>query len=287
MADENNTTESNERTITVKGTFNNVVRISDSFANGQNCTCGNDGNTLYSHAEGYNSSATGKYSHADGYCAKTTNDYSYVWSGCTKTDVEKIDNNQGTFSIYGTSTDANMLSTYKSVTGGDDRFDNNADLLSYMRQTCASNVYVNGIRLSDTLNTIKRWAVKTIRSESNTFSGTSFIFGKNKDDDKNYNGEFIINQSVSTNINGDTTIGGKLTTSGNITITKPNTNNNICAQVLIPATFNDSVVFNNSPTITSLIDSGTNDNTVATCKFVHAVVQDYLKAALGDNIIKN
>ena len=287
MADENNTTESNERTITVKGTFNNVVRISDSFANGQNCTCDSGGDTSYSHAEGYNSSAIGKYSHADGYCAQTNSDYSYVWSGCTRKDVEKKDNSQGTFSIYGISTDVNMLSAYESVTGDDDdRFDNDKNLLSYMRQACASNVYVNGIRLSDTLNTIKRWAVETIRSESNTFSGSSFIFGKNKDDDKNYNGTFIINQSVSTEFNGNTTIGGNLTTSGNIIITKPNTNN-ICAQVSIPATFNDSVVFNNSPTISSSINSGTNDNTVATCKFVHAVVQEYLKAALGDNIIKN
>lgn len=290
MADESNIEGANSRIITVKGKFNNTVIISDSLANGQNCTCPSNDTPKYSHAEGKGSVAEGLYSHADGYNAHAESDYSFVWSGRIAQNTTNKDNGESTYSIYTNDARDKLITDYKNISGdSDDRFDSNANLLSYMRQTCASNIYINGIKLSDTFNVIKRWAVSSVRTESNTFTGTEITIGKTKVDDNNYSGLFVIQPTVTTTINGPTTITGNLTTNGSITIAKPNQNSAISATISVPATFKDSVTFESIPKCTSTdeVDVGTNDGTFATCNFVHSVVQAYLKAALGNDIIKS
>lgn len=78
--------------LNISSSFISPVKIRESFSNGYECVIGkptNDGGSLFAHAEGYESIASGEGSHADGYRCTAAGNYSHSIGDSVKTYAEK------------------------------------------------------------------------------------------------------------------------------------------------------------------------------------------------------
>jgi len=131
-----------DRTINVAGSFKQPVDITNSLQNGYGCIANN-----YSHAEGFETSATGDYSYAGGYHAKASDNFSYVWSG--KNDINSTfqSNGEGTYNIYVKEGSDNVL----------------------------DKIYANAVSLKSRIETTfgTSFSNASLKSSSNTWTGTN------------------------------------------------------------------------------------------------------------------
>jgi hypothetical protein len=194
-----------DRTINVAGNFKQPVDITNSLQNGYGCVA-----DRYSHAEGFETSATGDYSYAGGYHADAHHNYSYVWSGINDNNGRFESQGDGTYSIYVKNDGENVL----------------------------DKVYVNTESLKNRIDTTfgPSFSNASLRASANIWTGTN-AFNANVTFDTNSTATFNGTAKFANNVS----FGGQKTTA--LTVTDATIDNRVATLQYVNSLLQSSINF--------------------------------------------